>query len=679
MTTFRKKDWVTGEVITESDMDRLEYGVLEANNVAQAVDIMLYAHANDTELHTPQTTNIILEESGAQPGGPRLLTTDDIDISGARLLTEDDLEAIDLTISNYAATENPLPTDDGYTVGSLWINTLDDKAFICTDDTPNSHVWVDISASGSNIVNNYNYTIVSGSGSTPDPNPEPVISNHNDLLNIQGGTAGDYYHLTSAQRSQLLAHITNFNNPHQTAVSGSTTPTTSTPDYSQNIFAEMFTVATAPSAGYWKGVAWSPERRIWVAVSTAGDNRLIHSYDGKNWSVGTPAGATHGWNDVCWSSEKGLFVAVSSNATPNLQGVMTSPDGLIWTRRDTPDRQWVSVCWSAEKNLFVAVARDTDAPNTVMTSPDGIVWTGRNASHAQYWEDVIWAPQLNNGSGYFIAVGAGGSANRAMYSANGTSWTPIATPGGIYNSWAAVCWSPELNLLVAVAYSASTTNAKQLIMTSTNGIDWVMRESTNAEQLLNVIWTPELKYFVACGRNPTTESNTLIKYSKDGINWSNAQIPLTSVAAGYLKGLGYSSTLGQIICTPSNNASSILVSPDISISTIDSIYAKYGRFQELYNNNYPVLTTKESIKTVNTAYTASVSDRVLLCSGTITVTLPPASSAAGTVLTIKNVGTGAITIDGYSAETIDGAATKALSSQYDSCRIICNGTLWYII
>jgi hypothetical protein len=88
---------------------------------------------------------------------------------------------------------------------------------------------------------------------------------------------------------------------------------------------------------------------------------------------------------------------------------------------------------------------------------------------------------------------------------------------------------------------------------------------------------------------------------------------------------------------------------------------------------------KVNIATKTAAYTATIADDVILCNGTFTVTLPTASSASGVKLNIKNIGTGAITIDGNSAETIDGAATQTISVQYNSLTIISNGSAWYVI
>ncbi len=52
--------------------------------------------------------------------------------------------------NNLTATVDPTITDDsgdGYTEGSLWVNTSTDRAFICVDDTVGTAVWVNISNS----------------------------------------------------------------------------------------------------------------------------------------------------------------------------------------------------------------------------------------------------------------------------------------------------------------------------------------------------------------------------------------------------------------------------------------------------------------------------------------------------------------------------------------------------
>ena len=77
-------------------------------------------------------------------------------------------------------------------------------------------------------------------------------------------------------------------------------------------------------------------------------------------------------------------------------------------------------------------------------------------------------------------------------------------------------------------------------------------------------------------------------------------------------------------------------------------------------------------KTAN--YTATSSDSVINCtSGTFTVTLPTAVGITGRKYTIKNSGTGVITIGTTSSQTIDGVTTQTLGTQYMSMDVVSNG------
>lgn len=91
-----------------------------------------------------------------------------------------------------------------------------------------------------------------------------------------------------------------------------------------------------------------------------------------------------------------------------------------------------------------------------------------------------------------------------------------------------------------------------------------------------------------------------------------------------------------------------------------------------------------AITTVNSNYTATLNDHVLLATGGaagITITLPDATTCAGKPFKIKKVdsGAGAITIDGNGTQTIDGAATISLSYQYNYVDIVSDGSNWIIV
>lgn len=78
-------------------------------------------------------------------------------------------------------------------------------------------------------------------------------------------------------------------------------------------------------------------------------------------------------------------------------------------------------------------------------------------------------------------------------------------------------------------------------------------------------------------------------------------------------------------------------------------------------------------------------DIVLICQhdgAGITITLPKASMSAGRFLIIKDdnhAGTYNVTIDGNASETIDGATTLVLSSNYAVARLFCDGSKWYSV
>jgi uncharacterized protein HemX len=65
----------------------------------------------------------------------------------------------------------------------------------------------------------------------------------------------------------------------------------------------------------------------------------------------------------------------------------------------------------------------------------------------------------------------------------------------------------------------------------------------------------------------------------------------------------------------------------------------------------------------------------------VSVDLPAAASSNGYWLTVKktDASANAVTLDGNASETIDGATTYALSAQYDSVTVRCDGSEWFIV
>lgn len=87
-------------------------------------------------------------------------------------------------------------------------------------------------------------------------------------------------------------------------------------------------------------------------------------------------------------------------------------------------------------------------------------------------------------------------------------------------------------------------------------------------------------------------------------------------------------------------------------------------------------------KTAN--YTATENDEFIAVdatSGAVTITLPPvATTRGGKRYVIKKIDSSgnAVTADGNASETIDGATTKATSTQWASFTLINTGSAWLV-
>jgi hypothetical protein len=91
-----------------------------------------------------------------------------------------------------------------------------------------------------------------------------------------------------------------------------------------------------------------------------------------------------------------------------------------------------------------------------------------------------------------------------------------------------------------------------------------------------------------------------------------------------------------------------------------------------------------NVRTITATGSAAADDYTLLVdasAGAVTVNLPVAASNAGRILVVKKIDAvaNAVTLDGNGAETIDGAATVATSTQWASFSVQCNGTGWFIL
>ena len=81
---------------------------------------------------------------------------------------------------------------------------------------------------------------------------------------------------------------------------------------------------------------------------------------------------------------------------------------------------------------------------------------------------------------------------------------------------------------------------------------------------------------------------------------------------------------------------------------------------------------------INANYSVGVNDYLIDVTGnTITVILPTAVGIEGKIYIVKNSGSGIVTVETTSLQTIDGASSKSLKNN-DSIEVISDGSNWII-
>lgn len=267
-----------------------------------------------------------------------------------------------------------------------------------------------------------------------------------------------------------------------------------------------WTEQTLPLDQQWVEVIWASGPGVFVASAISGTTqRIMTSPDGVTWTARTTPDAPY--RGLCWSPDvghvtNGRLLAVANGAGGGGARVITSDDGgVTWASRtySHADETWVSCTWAPGINLFVVTAVNT-INGPVMTSPDGVTWTrqdnGAPGTHAgSNWQAVEWSPEL----ALLCVVTNTGTAQRAYTSPDGINWTVRTTPtiDGFNPSFHDVVWIAELNQFVACA----NTGDKHQVMTSYDGIEWVLRRTPQNSSWEGLCWSPELGLLVAVADN----------------------------------------------------------------------------------------------------------------------------------------------------------------------------------
>ncbi len=308
-----------------------------------------------------------------------------------------------------------------------------------------------------------------------------------------------------------------------------------------------WTTYQSPENNEWNSICYSKELNLFVAIASTGYNRVMISNDGINWSSQSVPN-TSMWQSVCWGGREGekKFVAVSLVMSPNIQ-IMTSVDGINWINQVSPvSINLNSICWGGTTNneKFVAVSSDGYF-NQIITSVDGINWIIPNLDINVNLKSIIWTPVTNefmaildSEINYVVCSHDDGINWQLSYISTSYNWNFIySTDTYIFgigknigisndeykwniikfvidNDWESVCWSPELNLFVAVASSGNGNR----IMISNDGSKWVIAYNPEDNNWKSVCWGGPIgqKKFVAVA---ISGFDNRVMTSIDGINW----------------------------------------------------------------------------------------------------------------------------------------------------------------
>jgi hypothetical protein len=178
------------------------------------------------------------------------------------------------------------------------------------------------------------------------------------------------------------------------------------------------------------------------------DGRLQTSFDSMHWTDHSVWFRTF-FRDVTYAN--GLLVAVGGSYFGEPGVIVTSRDGVAWTRRNH-DNKLNLYGVTGGSDLFVAVGER----GAIFSSKDGVHWKPNPSGASGLLASVAF------GNGTFVA---GGESGLVLASTNGTRWTTHKLPSHIYVG------------AIQFSHGHFTVRNCGTNFVSLNGLDWHARPS----------------------------------------------------------------------------------------------------------------------------------------------------------------------------------------------------------
>ena len=250
----------------------------------------------------------------------------------------------------------------------------------------------------------------------------------------------------------------------------------------------------------------------------------------------------------------------------------------------------------------IIVAPTNNSANTLIYTRDGNTWIGLG-------NDIFSATPAtfvkNNGKIWVAGgtTGAGGTSFGLAYSIDGINWTGTQTPSASTLTITIYDAAYSNNLWMAIADYGSSLSERYKILSSSNGIDWVIKFS-----ILDPGFEPSsIEYgngtWIIFGEKTTGTLDSNVYVSIDeGNSWSFKSTPLNLCSKGF-----YGDNLWVAVGATSPVGGSAIITSNDNGSTWTQITSFYGNFNGVgsdifYNGNLWVVVGSQGPGNVSMAY-----------------------------------------------------------------------------
>jgi photosystem II stability/assembly factor-like uncharacterized protein len=222
-------------------------------------------------------------------------------------------------------------------------------------------------------------------------------------------------------------------------------------------------------------------------------------------------------NGVAYGYSSHTFVAVGYGQT-----ILTSSDGLSWSRSTAPDAEFYegkAVAWTGSRFVMVGdQSYGSSLPALIATSPDGITWTRRSWSQSVSSETLV---SVATGGGKITAVGLNGSVIAS--SDGGLTW--VSENPGASVAFSSVTGTDSTR----VAVGRDSSNEGVILVDRGSG--WTRVSGLSSFVPRQVIWAGG--QFLAVGSTSVGLGSPAIATSPDGTTWTRRALAPTEAPAGF--------------------------------------------------------------------------------------------------------------------------------------------------